>query len=58
MKVLVAQVLIAPSARVKFAGSFLAQKLLSVRAQKALEIHRVIPRSKNIVDDLPYDLWN
>ena len=55
---LVAQVLIALCARVKFAGSFLAQKLLSVRAQIVREIHRVIPRSKIIVDDLPYVLWN
>ena len=38
----------------KFAGSLLAQKLLSMRAQKVREIHRVIPRSKIIVDDLAY----
>ena len=39
---------------VKFVRSFLAQKLLSVRDEKVREIHRVIPLSKLIVDDLAY----
>ena len=44
--------------RLKFAGSFLDKKILSVRAQKVREIHRVITRSKIIVDNLPYVLWD